>query len=498
MLLNLPSHSARYSSRATPPINYRFRSLLFALLISASAAALVPVAPAAHAQSTAVPRVALPAAYRISPGDTLDIVVFQKPELSRNIVVPPDGRISFPLIPQVIVGGRTITDVTEQIRRGLSKELRSPQVTVNVTRRTAGEVSVLGPVRSPGKRTLGDNWRVLQLIADSGGLSVKPEWATARLVRGSGAQVVKIDLQQLMAGDAEQNLLLQADDALLIEEVDASRVAIQVLGEVGKPGSVVVPKDGSLLSVITSVGGFSPRASLSRVSLMRAGKTYTLDMRDLLTSGKVVQAQAPVGISAATTATGGIPLPGTPNTGAPALETPNTGAPSGENAPANPGLIESPQTPQALQTLTPLPATLPAPEPELTEIKAEPGDTLLVPQNRLLFSVMGVVNRPGVSEFPENQPVTVLSAMMLAGGAGAGADLKGAAVVRPNVVTGKPDVQPINIEELIKQKNDKKPVVDVALQPGDILYIPPKDPGRRRLQFMDVLNAIPVLGWFMR
>jgi protein involved in polysaccharide export with SLBB domain len=110
---------------------------------------------------------------------------------------------------------------------------------------------------------------------------------------------------------------------------------------------------------------------------------------------------------------------------------------------------------------------------------------------------MGAVNRPGVSEFPENQPVTVLSAMMLAGGAGGGADLKNAAIVRPNVVTGQPEIRKVNMDELLKQKDTKKPALDVAMQPGDVLYIPQKD-SRRGVTLGDVLNYVPILGWFIR
>ncbi|MES2464727.1 MAG: SLBB domain-containing protein [Armatimonadota bacterium] len=469
------------------PLQTKSRPSLFCVILAT--AALCPLSFAA-AQTTppvsspAVPRTALPAAYRIAPGDTLDISIFGKPDLARTIAIPPDGRISYPFVGQMVVAGRTVEEVTRQLKQGLARELRTPLVTVNVTRRSAGEVSILGPVRSPGKRALGDNWRVLQLIADSGGLSVKPDWATAKLVRGQGATVVAIDLRQLMAGDAEQNLLLAPDDTLLIDEVDASRVAVQVLGEVGKPGSVVVPKDGSLLSIITSVGGFTPRASLSRVSLMRGGKTYTLDMRELMSSGKVTQAQDPLAISGATTATGGVALGSIPVPGAP-------------TTPAGIAASDVPITPAAPQEISPAPAVS-TPELDLAVIKAEPGDTLLVPQNRLLFSVMGAVNRPGVSEFPENQPVTVLSAITFAGGIGGGADLKNAAVVRPNVVTGKPDIQNINIEDLLKNKQSKNEVRDVALQPGDVLYIPEKGPGRRRMGLQDVLSVVPLLGWFVR
>ncbi|MBC8104258.1 MAG: polysaccharide biosynthesis/export family protein [Cytophagales bacterium] len=414
-----------------------------------------------------VPTKALPASYRITTGDVLNISIFQKPELTRSVTVPPDGRISFPFAGEVVVSGRTISEVTQRLKARLSLELSDPQVTVNLTRRQLQEVSILGPVRSPGKRILGDNWRVLQLIADSGGLSVKPEWATAKLVRGHGAEVVVVDLTQLMAGDASQNLLLMPDDTLLVDEVDSSRVALQVLGEVGKPGSILVPKDGSLLSVITTVGGFTSRASLSRVTLMRGGRTYTLDMRELMSTGKTTPALESGPASATTTATGGVA-----------------------------GIT-------SLTSFTPAPASstkVPETGLDSASIRAEPGDTLLVPQNRLLFSVMGAVNKPGVAEFPENQPVTVLSAITLAGGVNAAADLKNASVVRPDSKTGQPEIQPVNLEDLLgkKGKENKSKTRDVALQPGDVLYIPEKTPRGGQNGLQSVLSVLPILGWFVR
>ncbi len=396
--------------------------------------------------------VATPIAYRINSGDVLEISLFQKPELTRSVTVPPDGRISYPFAGEIVVSGQTVREVTTQLRSKLSREFTNPQVTVNLTRRQLQEVSVLGPVRTPGKRVLGDNWRVLQLIADSGGLSVKPEWATAKLVRGQGAEVVKIDLTQLMMGEASQNLLLQPDDTLLIDEVDPRRLSVQIMGEVAKPGSIFVPADGSLVSLITSVGGFTPRAALSRVTLMRAGKSYTLDMRDLMSTGKVTLTHdGPPSANAAVTA-----------------------------PPAGTGIA-------------------------FGNLKVEPGDTLFVPQNRLFFSVLGAVSKPGISDFPEGKLVTVLSAILLAGGTTANADLKNSSVIHPNPLTGQPEVQSVNLEEVLprkgkdsKDKGSKDPNQNLALKPGDVLYIPDKGPGKRPLGIGEILSFVPLLGWLAR
>lgn len=442
-LIVLPRIQARPSVSPSLLTRSRFYNALTALSAGAATlSACLGVVSVGWAQ-TEPPRAAtatepvadvLPAAYRINSGDTLEISIFQKPELTRTVIVPPDGRISYPFAGELVVSAKTVREVTSQLKTRLLRELTNPQVTVNLTRRQLHEVSVLGPVRTPGKRVLGDNWRVLQLIADSGGLSVKPEMATAKLVRGKGAEVVRIDLSQLMAGEATQNLVLLPDDTLLIDEVDPRTVSVQVMGEVARPGSVSSPGDSSLVTLITSVGGFTSRAALSRVILMRGGRNYTLDMRDLMTTGKAAFAGA--GTAAAV----------------------------------------------------------------VGDIKVEPGDALFVPQSRLFFSVLGAVNKPGLSDFPDGQPVTVLSAILLAGGTNANADLKNSSLVRPNRVTGQPVIQPINLEDLLQRKDQgsKKQARDIALQPGDVLYVPDKGPGKRPLGIGEILSVVPVLGWLSR
>ncbi|GAB4461150.1 MAG: hypothetical protein OHK0029_26040 [Armatimonadaceae bacterium] len=243
--------------------------------------------PGTAVEDTSAP-ILLPS-YRINPGDSLDISVYQKPELCKQIIIPPDGRIYYPFVGELAVAGRSLGEVRDELVKSLSKEIVNPQVSVAILKRSPREVSVLGPVKMQGKRTLGDSWRVLDLISDSGGLSVlRPEWVKGRLVRRGGAESIPVDLGLLFnGGDASQNVLLEPGDILMLSEVDPSQVSIYVQGQVAKPGNAIVPKDGSFAAVITSVGGLNPSAKLSDVTLKRDGKTLSVDMRSLLTDGRV-------------------------------------------------------------------------------------------------------------------------------------------------------------------------------------------------------------------
>lgn len=253
------------------------------------AAALVWTPTAARAQGQAAPAAGpVRADYRIVPGDALTILVFEKPELSRNVIVPPDGKITYTFLGEVKVAGLTLAELSQLLTQGLKKELVNPQVSVELNSRTKAEVAVLGAIKTPGKRVLEDGWHLLDLIAASGGMTItRPEWTRATLVRADGQQRIAIDMEKLMAGDPEQNLPLMGGDTLLIREQDVRSFSLMIMGEVKRPGMVEVPKSGSFFEIFTSMGGFNPRAATSKVRLTRKGQTVVLDMRSLMTDGSI-------------------------------------------------------------------------------------------------------------------------------------------------------------------------------------------------------------------
>ncbi len=121
-------------------------------------------------------------------------------------------------------------------------------------------------------------------------------------------------------------------------------------------------------------------------------------------------------------------------------------------------------------------------------VKLETGDTLFIPENRLSYSVYGAVAHTGLQVYPDNQKISALTALSLAGGQGPGANLKAVSVIHPSK-DGKPDIKTINLEDVIKKGDISK---DVALQPGDILYIPSHKSGP---SFAGFLSALPIIGF---
>ena len=168
--------------------------------------------------------------YRVVPGDNLVINVFEKPELSRNLLVPPDGKITYPFLGELKVSGLTLEEIRLLLTMGLKKQLSSPQVSIELAKRLKSEVSILGVVRSPGKQPLEDGWHLLDLISASGGMSInRPELTRGTLVRNDGAERIPIDMDKLMSGDPDQNKALQPGDTFLIREQEARTFSMMVI-----------------------------------------------------------------------------------------------------------------------------------------------------------------------------------------------------------------------------------------------------------------------------
>ncbi len=113
--------------------------------------------PQPPAQPSAPPQEIPPAEgdfiYRIQPGDQLQVLVYRVPDLTRNVLVRPDGRISFPLAGELYVSGKTLVELREMLRAPLSKYLRNPEIEVNVVSLSQQKIIVLGEVNAPGVYT---------------------------------------------------------------------------------------------------------------------------------------------------------------------------------------------------------------------------------------------------------------------------------------------------------------------------------------------------------
>jgi len=188
-----------------------------------------PVTPAPVAGAPASPTLpAVPAAgvspnYLIGPGDTLQIFVWRNPELTSSVPVRPDGKISTPLVEDMVAVGKTPSELARDVEKVLGEFIRSPQVNVIVTVPVSAfsQVKVIGQVTQPGSLPYREGMRVLDAILSSGGLANFAAGNRAKIVRRVNGKdtTIKVKVANLVnKGDMSQNFELKAGDVLVIPE----------------------------------------------------------------------------------------------------------------------------------------------------------------------------------------------------------------------------------------------------------------------------------------
>lgn len=255
-------------------------------LAALALAAVVPAAPA-RAQDTPVPAAGQPLSYRIEVGDVVAITVLGHAEFSIGSTrVQTDRTISY-FFGAIVAAGKTVAELEKEVAAQLvgKKQLVRPVVAVSVIARESRQVNLYGAVRTPGKVELRDGWKVLDALASSGGLpSDRYEFFTLIVYRADGTSRT-IDIPKLYQGDLSQNFLLLPGDNLIVQEMDPARTLVRAVGEVRSPAAIVVPRDGSVVTLLNAAGGVTPGAALSRANILRNGKTITVDLRNYLKDG---------------------------------------------------------------------------------------------------------------------------------------------------------------------------------------------------------------------
>ncbi len=163
--------------------------------------------------------------YLIGPGDTLQVFVWRSPELSTSIPVRPDGKISTPLVEDMVAVGKTPAQLARDIEQVLAEYVRSPTVNILVVNAagTLSQVKVMGEVKTQQNVPYRDGLRVLDVVLAAGGFTDFAAPNRAKLVRAAvGDQKPRderVRLGDLMQkGDMSQNLLLKPGDVLVVPQ----------------------------------------------------------------------------------------------------------------------------------------------------------------------------------------------------------------------------------------------------------------------------------------
>jgi polysaccharide export outer membrane protein len=207
---------------------------LAAAVIGGGAWAAEPAAGVAKppaAPATAVPQagVVAPAEssvgndYVIGPGDTVQVYVWRNPELTVTVPVRPDGKISTPLVEDMVAVGKTPSLLARDIEKVLGEYVRSPQINVIVTQPMAAfsQVKVIGQVLRPGSLAYREGLTVLDAVLAVGGLAPFAAGNRAKVVRQENgkSREMKVKLSALVnRGDMKQNIALRPGDVIVVPE----------------------------------------------------------------------------------------------------------------------------------------------------------------------------------------------------------------------------------------------------------------------------------------
>jgi polysaccharide export outer membrane protein len=157
--------------------------------------------------------------YIIGPGDVLDISLWRDDALTKQVVVLPDGKISYPLIGEIIAGGRTIGDLKSEIADKLVPFVPEPVLNVEVKQVNSMLLYVIGRVNSPGRFVLNTNVDVLQALSIAGGLNPFAKRSKIKILRKQGSQTkaFPFDYDEVVDGEKlSQNITLQRGDVIVV------------------------------------------------------------------------------------------------------------------------------------------------------------------------------------------------------------------------------------------------------------------------------------------
>ncbi|MBA3562408.1 MAG: polysaccharide biosynthesis/export family protein [Gammaproteobacteria bacterium] len=194
--------------RLMPPM--RAAGMLLALILAGGAAAQDAPQPGATDEG-----------YQIQPGDVLNISVWNEEDLQREVLVRPDGAISFPLTDgDIQAAGRTVEELRQEIMQRLSKYIPDLVATVSVTQILGNKIYVIGQVNTPGVFVMNPRVDVMQALSMAGGGTAFASLDNIRILRrtGDGEQkAYRFEYGDVIKGNnLEQNVMLRSGDVIVV------------------------------------------------------------------------------------------------------------------------------------------------------------------------------------------------------------------------------------------------------------------------------------------
>lgn len=184
-------------------------------LLLATIIVMVQWLPLAHAEAGSQ----APEIYRIQPGDVLEVSVWKEEDLLKQVLVRPDGGISFPLVGNVQAAGRSVEDIQGVIAGKLAKYIPDPVVSVAIQQLSGNKIYVIGKVTHPGEFVANRYMDVMQALSLAGGMTPYAADNKIIILRRTGNKLTSTPFRY---GDIEkgenlqQDIILQSGDVVVV------------------------------------------------------------------------------------------------------------------------------------------------------------------------------------------------------------------------------------------------------------------------------------------
>jgi len=169
----------------------------------------------------------------------LYIAVWQNPDLTQDVIVRPDGMISFPLIGDVQATGLTITQLDAVVTEKLKEFIKFPEVSVSIKKIGGTRVIILGQITTPGVFSVVGKKSIMEAVGMAGGFTRDAVPSSTILIRGgfNGPSAQRINLSLVFKGDLSKNIVLQSQDIIFIPRKfisDVNYFLSQILDPISK------------------------------------------------------------------------------------------------------------------------------------------------------------------------------------------------------------------------------------------------------------------------
>ena len=233
--------------------------------------------------------------YVLGPGDIVRITVFQNPDLTTEARVSENGKLTFPLLGSVTIGGMSTAAAEAEIAKRLrdGNFVRQPQVNVLPLQIRGNQVSVLGYVNRPGRFPLETaNLRLTDMIATAGGIAAGGADTVVFIGVRNGKQLRReIDFPALFINDGSSasDIVMTGGDLVYVHRASM----FYIYGEVNRPGAFRLERNMSVMQALATGGGVSARGTTRGLRIHRRAADGSLKviepgLDDLLRSDDVI------------------------------------------------------------------------------------------------------------------------------------------------------------------------------------------------------------------